>query len=116
VYVIAWDEVYGTSIEFIARYRDSELIYSGHGVYRSTEYGTKVYIRWTADNAENVKKHYDHFPDSWRAWVIPVAEVGYRGLVVCTITFSSTNACETVMNNLPDYGTLIVFTHDYFAG
>jgi hypothetical protein len=87
VYVIAWDEVYGTTVEFISRYRDSQFIYRGYGVYGSTDYGIKIYVRWTADDAESVKKHYDRFPDSWQARVIPVAEVDYDNIDVCYVPF-----------------------------
>jgi hypothetical protein len=124
--ILLGHELYGTAIEALVRYSNSKPIWSGHGVYGSGDWGTKVYIRWTGDDTESVRAYYAQLPEAWRAQVYEVSELDFRKLVVCRwVGFSDYDrvektyrytGCNTVRNDTPSYGTLIVFSHDYFAG
>jgi hypothetical protein len=127
VTIIFGHEITGTLIEKFAHYPNSEMIWSGYGAYGSNDYGDKVYYRWTPDDELTVTAHYDKFPEGWRASIRSVTDINIDDLWVCSwigfhqpISYSpyeSRNVgCETLKAHLPDYGTLISFRHDYFAG
>jgi len=93
------------------------MIWSGHGVYGSGDYGTKIYYRWSEDTVEAIQNHYSNFPENWQASVTSIQEIDVNRTTVCYwVGFRRTDGCETVKTNLPDYGTLIIFSHSYFAG
>jgi len=111
------NDVYGTAVERITRYPNSEALWSGYGVYGSGDYGTKIYYRWTSDTLQAVHRYYARFHEDWHAEIVSAGDVSPDSLIVCYwVGFWRTNGCDEMQNKLPNYGTLIIFEHDYFAG
>ena len=106
----------GTTIESITRYPDSELIWSGGSPYGSSEWITTIYYRWSADDVTAVQQHYDRFPTNWQARVISVDDVVIDELVACNLAINFPGGCDALKANLPDYGTLIIFSHRSWSG
>jgi hypothetical protein len=111
------DDVFGTINEFFSRYPESKFIWVGYGAYGSYEYGDKSYVRRTEDDTELVRSYYGDNPD---VEVIPVKENYWEDLWICHwagfFAYKPNSGCKIVKRDTPNYGTLIVYSHSFWAG
>ncbi len=104
-----------------------------YGVYGSTDYGARSHLRWTANSVAEVKAYYNQFPFVQGHVAIIDSEDDAIQLTVCGwyIAFGPSSwdvllgldsadrihPCELAKNILQERGgTIIEFSHDYFAG
>lgn len=79
-----------------------------------------VDIRWTADEISAVESYYVLSEDAWLPHIYAVQGLDWQNLLVCSWPHFSRRdnwsdeyvreGCDAVKNNLPDYGTVIVYS------
>jgi hypothetical protein len=124
--ILLWDNVWGSVVEWVTHYPNSELVRVDYGVYGSNDMQTKIYLRWTADTVEQVAAHYDHFP-IYRGHVrIIDTRDKTSKLTACAWNIGFNYQYDNDPQNRPCNlarrlidergGTVIEFAHDYWAG
>jgi hypothetical protein len=126
VALLAWENIYGAGVEFINRYPNSELIWSGTHSGPTGDYGTQETILWTADDASLVEAQYQNLSEEWFIKILPVQELDFASIDICNwfgfweydyrTNMSHNEGCDTVKANLPSYGTVIIFSYTIWVG
>ena len=124
--IVAWDNIYGAGIEFMNRYPNSNLIWSGTRAGLTGDYGTQTYILWTADDISLVQAHYQKLSEDeqWFIRIFPVQGLDTESFGACTSFWEydrrrdiSYNECfDALKTMLPSYGTVIVFSYSIWVG
>ena len=117
-WIIFANDIFGSINEQLVRYPKGQLVWAGYGVYGSGDYGVKVYYHWTPDSIDIVEDYYRSVILERKPSLVRMTDFNSNDLVVCWwVGFHRTDGCETLkaFSQIKE-GTLITFSHDYFAG
>jgi hypothetical protein len=110
------EELMGTISVTLFRYPNAELIWSGYGAWGG-DYGTKAYIMWTSDSVEVVSKTISPLV---RVKIIDASTSFANQLWICQwvgFFYSRPDSgCAIAKDQIPNYGTILEYTHGYWAG
>jgi hypothetical protein len=131
-------EVIGWLTTSVPQYRNANLVYSGYRVYGSSDWQLKTSIFWTSDSLDVVRQHYERYFRPFEERRIRAEagnELHYWGsgseiLGIGTgvklidaqhpkrstfLLFGYDDDPYTVLNSLPEYGTVIIVTDNIYA-
>ena len=106
--------IIGTVTEFFTHYRPSQVVYVDYSSCGSAEIQFKYYVRWTADDIERIATYYQRIGNPHDVDLRPVDESRTTGIICSSYMHEERN--RAALDALPDYGTLIITYHDYWAG
>jgi hypothetical protein len=141
VFSLAVPEIIGYANVFTSRYPNAQLIYEGYDIAGSSERQNKIFVYWTQDQTDEVRRYFD---DSWEgftqaAWpegfinscsskvIATSPEMGTQDFEVCIADANQPLRQNVVLmashhpdfyhaiDQLPQSGTLIGYTHTIFA-
>jgi hypothetical protein len=141
VFSLAVPEIIGYANVFTSRYPNAQLIYEGYDIAGSSERQNKIFVYWTQDQTDEVRRYFD---DSWEgftqvAWpegfvktcaskvISTLDTIGTQHFSICIADAAQPFRQNVVfvvsihpelyqaINQLPQSGTLIGYTHTIFA-
>jgi hypothetical protein len=138
---VAIPELIGYTNVLTSRYPNAQLIYQGYDITGSSERQNKIFVYWAPDEAGGVQQHFD---DSWEeltqvAWpegfikscsskvIATSPEMGTQDFRICiadanqplrqnvVLVASHHPELYLAIDQVPQSGTLIGYTHTIFA-